>query len=270
LKTTRPLVLDLSVFFVLDLSATIQSYLSRVLMNESSGNYSAVGIFSLSLQIIQIGSLFSGIITNISRPQFAKLAGSKDELLAFFNQITRINCYIAIPFLMAFIVQAPNVLSLFGQSYTEYPYMLIFLGIAYLVLNISGPIGTMLIMCGHEKMELLNTGASLLIYFILGFSLSHVTIYGLTIAILGMNIVSALTKIIEACKIFKRSPYSFKDILFIALLICLSGIIFLNLSFITSTTRWLIANVLVGSLTIVLFFVLTPYKNDKYFFFSKK
>jgi len=259
--------LPLIVFFILNFSSNIQSNLSKIILGEISKTYDVVGVFSLSLQIITMGTLFSGVITSVSRPTFSRLSQEKDlnGLFNFFQKILRINCYIAIPFLMAFVIEAKQVLQLFGTDYAAYPLMMVLLGIAYLLNNISGPVGTMLVMSGHEKLELVNSITSMTIFFVLGIILAHVNVYGLPIAILASSFIAFIQKNIEIRQIFHKNPYTFPLVSHIVLLLAFSGICFYDLTFITSGSYWLIANIVVGLGLIVLFFVSSPQKDYRFF-----
>jgi O-antigen/teichoic acid export membrane protein len=272
LKISKTQIASISVYFVLNASATIQSNLSKIILGEASSSFDTVGIFSLCLQIVTMGTLFSSVISSISRPDFALLGGGKDRdaLFAYFRKITRINCYISIPFLMAFIIEAKNVLLLFGTDYAAYPLMMVLLGIGYLAFNLVGPLGTMLVMSGHEKIELINSISTILVFFVLGISLAKITVYALPIAIMVSDILSSIAKYVETLIIYKKNPYNWELLIHVILILCISGIVFYSLTFITSGTYFLLANVVFGIVLICGFLFITPFKDDKYFFFRKK
>lgn len=262
----------LSIFFILNFSSTIQSNLSKIILGEASSSFDNVGIFSLCLQIVTMGTLFSGVITSIARPEFSNLAqkGDVSELFSYFRKVMRINCYIAVPFLIAFAVESKNILVLFGTDYAKYPLMMVLLALGFLASNISGPIGTMLVMAGHEKLELINALINMAVYFALGFGLAKQTIYGLPIAIIASNLVVSIVKYFECFYIYKKNPYSIELVLQISLMVAVSTIVFYDLSFVSSRSYWIILNILIGSSMILCNLFLSPHKDDRSFFFANK
>lgn len=113
----------------------ITTPLSNIFIGEKYENLGIVGIFSISNQLLSISGLATGIISQISNTTFAKLTNSNDieKLYKNYERITRINIYISVPFFAAFIMEAQNLMSFFGDSYLGHNMILIILTVASMI-----------------------------------------------------------------------------------------------------------------------------------------
>lgn len=240
--------------------------MAKIIGSEYYDSFSGVGAYSLSTQIVTLATLFSGVITSMSKPVFASLSNDKGKLILYFQKITRIYSYIVIPFCIGFIVQSKTLLSLFGDSYTPFYLILILLSAGTLFSNVTGPNGSMLAMSNHEKLEVINGVLNLAFFLICAFSFVFLESTGLALASLVSIVIVNVIKLVEIRIVFKMNPYPWKLILHLAIIIGVSVIAFFLIDLITNTYVKIILDCIVGMSLIVLAFVINPNKDDKYFF----
>lgn len=269
----------LVVFEMLTMTQSINGSLSRVIQGQYDVYQEAMGksyngILGLSMQIVSMAIIFGSVITTLQQPVFAKYAHENDNegLIKSYRQSLRVNAYIAIPFLGAMIIESKNILDLFGSSYNDAESIVFFCLVAAntFVIAISGPDGTLLNFAGHEKTMVINGIISFSLFSILAFSLKTVTIYGIPIALLSSSILIEILKWIEMIKFYHVSPIDYKTGLVLIFIAVLTFLAFFPLKYIDNKYIWAIVNVAVGLSIIILNFILTPFKKDKYFFRKQK
>ena len=172
--------------------------ISNIIIGEKYETFGIVGIFSLSSQLLTISGLATGVISQISNTTFAKLSKENDvnKIFANYERITRITIYISIPFYAAFIAEAGNIMSFFGDSYTGYNLILILLTISSLIECITGPCGSLLLMNGKEKENFFASFARFFIFLLLLFILINYTPYAAPISMIVSTTVANLLKLI--------------------------------------------------------------------------
>lgn len=266
-------------FFLITITQSLNSYLSRVMQGEydlaqnAAGLESYNGIYGLSLQIFSLSTLFSSVITTLAQPIFSHFYSASDtkQLINEYRKVLRVNSYVGTPFCMALIVESKKVLEVFGSSYVgeEAEIFFLLVGLQTLISHLAGPDGTLLTYAGHQKIQVLNGFINISTFFLFSLILLHFTIYGIPIAFLASSFFSEVAKFIEFKKFYGCLPIDAKSFLTIFVCIALSVAVFLPLSFIGNIYIWAILNVIVGVAFILLSFALTPFKSDKTFFKSE-
>jgi len=268
-KFTKIEIFSILSFFALSATYSLNTALGKVIGSEYYDSFAGVGAYSLSAQMVTLATLFTGVITSMSKPVFSSLANDKDKLIHYFQKITRINSYIVIPFCLGFIVQSKSLLSLFGASYTPFYMILILMSCGILFANITGPNGSMLAMANHEKLEVVNGIISIVIFLIGAFSFIFMGSEGLALATFLSVLIVNIIKLIETWVIYKTNPYPLKLVIHLLILIIVCALVFFLVDFIPNIYVKVSVDCIVGIALIVLSFVVNPNKNDKYFFSNK-
>ncbi len=264
LTLTKKEYLSISFFFGVTITYSLTTNLTKIFQGAFFNNSQVLGVISVSLSMLQLLSVVTGVVNNLTKPLYAKLKreGDISGLIDIYRLSTRVNSYVCIPFYIFLITQSENFLLFFGSSYTIYPLILIILTTQSAVNELSGPTGTMLSMTGNEKYELLNGAIKLGVFSICCFIFSYDPIYGLCNALLVSEIIVNLTKYIEVWAIFKRSPMNVKTI-FGMLLICLFDFLAIFfLRYISNYWLWFVISLVVGLAVICANFIVGLHKND--------
>lgn len=243
--------------------------MGKVIGSEYYNSFAGVGAFSLSAQIVILATLFTGVITSMSKPVFSSLANDKEKLILYFQKITRINSYIVIPFCMGFIVQSEFLLGLFGSSYAPFKEILILMSCGTLFASITGPNGSMLAMANHEKLEVINGITNIVVFITGAFAFVFLESTGLALATLVAAVVVNIIKLIEIFVVYRMNPYPLKLIAHLLILIAVSSLAFYLITFIPNSYVLVALDCVVGIGLIVLAFIVNPNKNDKYFFSNR-
>lgn len=254
-------IISITFFYGTTITYSLTSNMVKVLQGAVYNNNVALAIISVSSSIIALVNVFTNVLNNITKPVYAYHYKSNDinSLINTYRFATRTNSYIAIPLFLFFITQGFHFLSFFGESYLEYPFIIIILSISSMVSCITGPNGTMLSMAGKEKFELLNGLIHLGVFIAAAFIFSFNPIYGLCFSFLISEVVVNTAKFIEVWTFYKKPPLDFKTIISLLIIIAVDfGCIFF-LRNIKKTIIWLPIGLTVGIVVVVLNFLLSFY-----------
>ncbi len=258
-----------SIFFFFGVTVTFSlgNNLTKVLQGGLYKNEVALAIISVSLSIIALVRVFTGVLDSMVKPLFAKLKreGNEEDLLSVYQFDTRMNSYIAIPLYIFFIIHNTRFLGLFGDSYTEFPMILSILAAANAVSDLTGPNGTMLAMTGKEKWELFNGFLYFAVYIGCVFAFSFDKTYGLCWALLAAQISVNGAKFIEIWHLYKKSPLDWKSVLTMAMVIVLNLCAIFPLIYIGDNVIWFVAGISEGICLVLLnCFVISLYRKSDF------
>lgn len=250
----------------------ITTPLSNIFIGEKYENLGIVGIFSISNQLLSISGLATGIISQISNTTFAKLTNSNDieKLYKNYERITRINIYISVPFFAAFIMEAQNLMSFFGDSYLGHNMILIILTVASMIECVTGPCGTILLMGNKEKENLIASIVKFVVFMSILILMIKYTELAAPIGLAISSLISNAIKLIILKKSFNKNFFSPKIWVAFLIVFAISASVFFGLSFIQNTIIWVLANCVCGLGLIIGFITLTPFKEDKQYFSKGK
>lgn len=272
LSFSRNEIISILFFFGVAFTYNIGNELTKVLEGVLYNNNIILATISVSTSIINLVSIFTNVLNNLIKPIFASYARNKqyDDLMDIYRFNTRMNCYIAIPFYFFFILFSSNFLSLFGDSYVQYPMILTIMSISNAIVTLTGPNGTMLAMTGNEKWELFNGFLYFGVYIGLVFAFSFDSIYGLTISLLLGQVAVNLAKFIETAIIFKKIPLDIKTLLSMLIIAIVNGGVIFTLRFISNFWIWFAVGIIVGLLLILgNIFVFSLYRKKDFGFLLK-
>lgn len=139
---------------------------------------SVVGIYSVALKIAALTSLSLQAINSILAPKVAKnyQEGNTQQFKKLIRFSTHLNFYITVCVVSIIIVFHGSILALFGNEFVSGSTILVFLCIGQLINSLSGSVGLILQMTGHQKVYQNIILMALVINLILNFVLTP--IYG--------------------------------------------------------------------------------------------
>lgn len=122
-------------------------------IGSSLGNTEA-GFYNVALKYAEMAFLPYFIISHSIAPMYSKLQAENKtkELQALFKNATRIIFVITLLVVLFFIFGGEFILSFFGQDYKIAYHTLLILALGKLVASFIGPVNTLMMMLGVEKM----------------------------------------------------------------------------------------------------------------------
>jgi O-antigen/teichoic acid export membrane protein len=264
LKFSKNELISISFFFGVTITYSLTTNLMKVFQGSLYDDKVALAIISISLILVGFINIFTNVIMNIAKPLFARLRreNNENELINAYRFITRVTCYISVPFYIFLLTQGQNFLYIFGKSYLQYPTIIILLSAKAFVADISGPNGTMLSMIGKEKWELFNGIVNLISFVLFAYIFSNDIIYGLCYALLFSTLLVNILKYIETWILFKQNPLDIKTITTLIIVFCVDFCAIFFLRNIDNWILWLIVGIVVGIITIGTNFLITLYRDD--------
>lgn len=151
IKVAFPMLLTTSLIFLLGWTGSFAIGIFRQ-------DPSEVGIYQVALRLSALTSLPVLAINSIAAPKFASLNSLKDTigLEKVIRQSTKMTFWVSLPILSVFITFPEFVLSFFGEEFKAAALSLIFISIGQFISSISGSVGNLLQMTGHQnKMQLI-------------------------------------------------------------------------------------------------------------------
>jgi len=145
IKTSFPI-------FVARISAILNKNISIIMLGLLS-NVSNVGLFSVASRIALLNSIFLQVINSTISPKIATLYddNNKKELKKMVRRITNLLIMIGLVTTVIFITFGKTILSIWGNEFNSTYSLLVILSIGQIFNFSSGPVGSLLVMSGHEK-----------------------------------------------------------------------------------------------------------------------
>ncbi|MER3319464.1 MAG: flippase [Allomuricauda sp.] len=149
----------------------------------------SIGVYNVSLKLAMLTSFTLQAFNSILAPKISQLyfKNKWSELQSNIRFTTKLNTFITLFFVIVLVGFPSFFLRIFGVEFLEGKYALIILALGQLVNSLSGPVGIILQMTGHQKIYqnivFVSFGLNLILNVILIYS------YG----ILGAAIATALS-----------------------------------------------------------------------------
>jgi O-antigen/teichoic acid export membrane protein len=117
------------------------------------GTSAEVGVFSIAFKIAALSGLVLISLNSIAAPKFAALYhdGDIDSLGALAKRSTRLIALMAVPMLLFIFIAPAWIMGIFGDEFRQGALLLSVMAVGQFVNVASGPVGILLIMCGHER-----------------------------------------------------------------------------------------------------------------------
>ena len=269
---TKSELMTMLAFFLTWVCYNATTPIANVIIGEKYQEFGVVGIYSVSAEILSVAAIVPNIVISISYPVFSKLTKEKkaDAIQKYFETATRIMSYFGIPFFVAFAFEAHQLLSLFGDSYLGYEWILAFLSISSVIECSTGPTGSILLMGGKEKENLFASIIRFVVFIGLLVGLIQVTVYAAPIAMIVSTLIANIFKLLFVNRFFHRNFFTRRIVLPLLVDLTVCSACFFGLSFINNVVIWLVANCLVGGGLIAASVIFSPFKEDQNFFITKK
>lgn len=178
----------ISSMFFIQLMIIVESYYSVIIVGVLRPS-SDVAIFSSALRTGILTSFILVAVNAIVAPKFSVFYKNKE----FYNLkktaifASRVTCFLATPTLVFIVVFSKYIMSLYGEDFVSGWICLVIISLGQFINVLTGSVGYLLQMTGHEKVLRNNMLWSLI--FIIVFCPIAVTYYG----IIGASLVTALS-----------------------------------------------------------------------------
>lgn len=242
-------------FYIIQLLYFFLDQYSKVMQGDFFG-MGSVSLLSIALLVGASISMFSTNFANVGLPIFAKAYIANDINLMRRNYmlISRVNAFLILPIFLFVFINGRNLLGFINKDYQEGYMMLIFILCGVFFNSFVGPNGSVLLMTGKEKIEMLNGFLKLIVGLIVIYFLGTKYIWGLALALAISEVVSNSFKALELYYYFKILPFSFRTLLYILLLSIIQIIVFyLTMKFIDN----ILIAIFISILEIILFWILS-------------
>lgn len=168
------------------------------------GTPAEVSNFAVAQRISMLVSFFLMAINLVVAPKYARLYNSND--LASLKKLValtgRINVAITIPIVLIVILFSEAFFAYFGNGYDKASFALIILALGQLLNAITGSVGYLLSMTGHEKNMRNNSVVSALFMIVLSFTL--IKFYGVNGAAIATAFSVALNNFLNLYSVNKH------------------------------------------------------------------
>lgn len=170
-----------------------------------------VGIYSVAVRISAFVLLGLEIILPIVGPFWAQFAETQDTFSAgtLFSTVTKWISYAGLTIFVFIFVFRIELLRVFGRGFEPGATVVLILCLGQLANAVSGPTGQLLSMSGKQRLEVINTVATVGVNFVLNLLLiPRLGITGAAIAT-GLSIASInVIKLLQVYFVFGLQPYS--------------------------------------------------------------
>ena len=206
LKASYPMMLSSTILLLL---GWMDTFVLGIYETDSN-----IGIYNVALKVAALTSFTLQAINSILAPKLARTFGSgeKEVFARLIRFGTRINFFITLVIVAVLIAFRSTILGIFGEEFLVGGLILVILCIGQLVNSLSGSVGIILQMTGHQKVYQNIVLIALFLNLVLNFSLTPV--YGGLGAALATVFSIASWNIMGAVYLKKRlkitSYYDFK------------------------------------------------------------
>lgn len=145
LRTSYPL-------FWTDFTMVFIGMIDTLLLGLFSSNAS-VGIYDQAKRVSALGSAFLSATSFVAVPKYAAMfaQGEIEKMGRLARNTARLATLLSLPYLFLFIVFPGWVMSIFGSEFAEGGFVLAILSFGRAIDAVTGDVGYLLIMSGHEK-----------------------------------------------------------------------------------------------------------------------
>lgn len=198
-KTTIPMMLTNSLFLIMNWT--------DVLMLARLTNEETVGIYNTALKIAALNSIVLIAINSIAMPKFAELYAQNNvhKFRVVVKVVSFISFIVSLPVFLIIILWPDLILSTFGEEFIGGSSSMILLSIGQLFSSFSGATINLLNMTGREKVTMYILLVSIVINFILNYTL--IPIYGLNGAAIATFVSTILWNILASICIYKYHSF---------------------------------------------------------------
>ncbi len=187
----------------------------QALLIGSLNTIAGVGVFAVANQINILGNDFYSSINISARPLIAELHEHKQnsQLERVYQTATKWSLIVNLPLFLLIVLFPVELLSIFGESFTQGTTALIILAAANVVNVGTGMCGTILNMTGYTKLKLANNSISLVLSILINVLLiPRMGIIGAAISALIVTAVINGLRIIQVYHLIHLRTYNWSFI----------------------------------------------------------
>lgn len=183
----------------------------QTLLLGSLGTITGVGLFTVANQITRVSSEFSSSINTSAKPIMAALhdRGDLKQMEKIYQVANKWAVIVQLPAFLIMVLYPTQLLSIFGESFTDGAPALMILAFASLMRVGTGMGGIIIDMTGHAKVKLVNSIIRLVVY--LGLNVLFIPRWGLLGAaaaiLLGEGLIN-LIRLLQVLYLFRLVPYN--------------------------------------------------------------
>lgn len=154
-------------FFLMSFMPVLSFHLDKIFLGSFTSN-SDLGVYEVATRLGNVASFFLLISTSVFSPLFAryKKENNSKELFKKINRYVRLVAIFASVYVLGLSLFGRTILGYWGDSYPKGYLAMILAGCAQLVITLTGPVGTLLSMSGHQRQYsfiLIKTGILLIV-----------------------------------------------------------------------------------------------------------
>lgn len=166
----------------------------------ASATEADVGVFGMCVRVVTLFGFFLMAINSITAPKIAAMykENSINEIEVMCRSSSTLLLYTTLPFFLITYVWADYILLLFGQEFTGNSLILRVLIVGQFVNIITGSVGILLVMTGHEKVMRNNLILTAVLCVVL--NLAFIPTYGLLGAAISFSLSMAVQNVFMAYK----------------------------------------------------------------------
>lgn len=182
----------------------------QTLILGSLNTFTGVGIFTVASQMTMISSQFSSSINVSAKPVIAELHDRQDtaEMGRIYRTANKWGVMVQLPVFLLMVLFPKQLLSIFGESYTDGATALIIMALATLILVGTGMGGIILDMTGYTKLKLVNSIVRLTVFIVLDILLiPQWGVVGAAVAALAGETTVNLLRVGQVYYLFRLWPY---------------------------------------------------------------
>jgi len=221
LKPTQAIIREKPVFNVRELWSFSWPLLLTMFVNRSEGQVGMLmigsfstsaeaGIFKIGVRVTVLMTVFLTALNTIFAPIIAELNAKSNlrEVENLFRTVTKWAFSFSLPVFLFLVALAPEIMSIFGAGFIQGAPVLYILALSQLIFVVTGPVGWIITMTGHTRLNLINACLALASTALIDFFL--VPIYGGFGAAIGQatsRILLNLTRLFQVYLILRIHPY---------------------------------------------------------------
>ncbi|MCE7626712.1 hypothetical protein LZT04_02560, partial [Vibrio fluvialis] len=217
-----------STFYLVQVTYFFYSYFSKIVQMDV-GNASLVAVLSIALIMGQLINMIGTNFANVVLPHFAKYFKSGDIKSAenCFMDVARINAYLSLPLAIIVVSKYNILLGVLGETYLipSAKEIILFVVLGQFINSFVGPNGSVLLMGGKEKFEIVNGTVKILVGVSVAYILGPIYGWGIAFSLFFAELVVNLIKLIQVYCGYGFLPYKLKELGFILTLFCIQVII---------------------------------------------
>jgi len=160
------------------------------------GTNEEVGIFNVASKTASLIIIFLTAVNSISAPKFSELyhSGDLQALEKIIQQSTRMIGLLAAPAFIIFVSFPDLVMGLFGEQFSKWGIVLSILAVGAFINALTGSVGYVLMMSGHERV--VRNNAAFGIFLLIIACIFLVPVFGVVGAAIAVTFSTAIKNIV--------------------------------------------------------------------------